>query len=48
MIVFNQIYPSNQSSLQIQELDERFVNQLKMGNQNINPRSNCKAVQNKQ
>ena len=45
---FNQIYQSNQSSLHVQELDKRFVNQLKIGNENINPSTNNNVAQNKQ
>ena len=48
MIGSNQINQSNQSPLQAQELDKRFVNQLKIGNENINPSRNNNAVQNKQ
>ena len=48
MIGSNQIYQSNQSPLHVQELDKRFVNRLKIGNENINPSRNNNAVQNKQ
>ena len=48
MIGSNQIYQSNQSPLHVQELDKHFVNQLKIGNENINPSRNNNAVQNKQ
>ena len=48
MIGFNQIYQSNQSSSHVQELDERFVNQLKIGNVNTNSSTNNNLAQNKQ
>ena len=43
---FNQIYQSNQSSSHVQELDERFVNQLKIGNVNTNASMNNNLAQN--
>jgi len=48
MIGFNQIYQSNQSSLHVQTLDRHFVNQLKIGNKNINPSIYNNVAQNKQ
>ena len=45
---FNQIYQSNQSFLHVQELDKHFVNQLKIGKENINPSINNNVSQNRQ